>query len=427
MAHFLRKWVCPNGHHNWSYEFKCSCGLPRTKEVRWYIPDPEVEATPEQWKIMGKGPNFYCVWCAGENPEYAKDNCIACGGPIGNPETLHKGQTFDLEDQPRSGEDAVVANTHLVDHKDAGWGMGPDEEEAPVRTTRTSSAKPKTTLRSVHLPRQQNYVATTANSKVKSFFETEIANTGITYKVATIGIVILTVVALIIYAIWFNFYDTTTKSAWVTSLGWTNNTKVEQYTELDKTDWDENVPADSYNLSCSVVVREYNKKIVDGHKTVQVPGTCQVDYQTTCRVDDGNQGYTTVPCTKQRSESCLVDKQEEIYHYEDIKDNECTYNVMRWQTIGNFPNSGVISVIPPSGNSHETYFDHGGYVETPNLIHLTEELGTYTVNFSSEYVDPFSFNYDYGEWLQFDLRENVSIEVNRKGKVPFRPKITIPQ
>lgn len=424
MAHYLRKWLCPNGHDNWSYQFKCSCGLPRTKEARWYTPDPEVEATADQWKLMGKGPNWYCRWCGGENPEYAKDNCIACGGPIGEAETLHKGQAFDLNDQARSGAGAVAAKTHLVDHGDAGWGMGPDEKEAPVRTPRSSS---KTTLQNARTQRQQSYEDTNANTKVSGFFETEIGNTGITYKVASIGIAIITVVALIVYAIWFNFYDTTTKTAWVTSLGWTNNTKVEQYSELTKTDWDENVPNDAYNLSCSEVVREYNKKIVDGHKTVQVPSTCQVDYQTTCRVDDGNQGYSMEPCTKQRSESCMVDKQEEIYHFENIKDNECSYNIMRWQKIGDFYNSGVTSVIPASGNSHETAYDHGGYVDIPNQIRITEELGTYTVNFSSEFVEPFSFNYDYETWLQFDLKDKVMIEVNRKGKVPYKPEVYVPR
>jgi hypothetical protein len=123
----------------------------------------------------------------------------------------------------------------------------------------------------------------------------------------------------------------------------------------------------------------------------------------------------------------MVDKQEEIYHFENIKDNECSYNIMRWQKIGDFYNSGVISAIPASGNSHETPYNHGGYVETPNFIHLTEELGVYTVNFSSEFVKPFSFTYDYGTWLQFDLNDKVMIEVNRKGTVPYKPEVYVPR
>jgi hypothetical protein len=419
---YLMKWICDHGHQNWAYEFKCQhsgCSDPRSSGVKWFLPDPLVEANDTQWKLKGPGPNWFCRYCDCENPVYEDENCGKCGAPIGNAMTTKKRVYPSLSDMPRTASEATAFETEEIERGDLGWHTGPSEEDTP-------KPKPKRNDQSTS---SSHYTSPTASftSNPNTFLNQEIGNSQFTFKNLALMGIVATVIITIVFAIYFIFFDTETKNGWVSSLEWVQYSLVEQYQELTKTDWDENVPDDAYNEECTYTIRERDKKVIDGYETVKVPGKCKQSVPVECPpVSDGAGGVTQgTNCTENVEVDCMVDEKREISHTEDVWDNSCSYNVMEWVEIEKIPASGVISVLPPSGNSHETFFDHKGYVDIPNQIRITDQLGTYTVNFSSEYTEPFSYDYDYNEWLQFDLRENVSIEVNSRGKVPFRPKIEI--
>lgn len=428
MNSYLMKWICDNGHQCWAYEFTCKCGEPRTSGVKWFLPDPMVMATDAQEKLKGKGPNWFCGSCDCENPVYENENCMKCGSPIGKAKTTPSKIRYPSWGAiPRTPESAVSFAVHEVDHGDADWGMGPDTNEDQVR--KLVKRSPKRNLQPSQLTSATSLSTSDSLSNVSGFLEQEVGSTGVKFSAVAIGLLIITVVSLIGYAIWFNYLDTVTKSAWVSSLAWKQSASVEQNQELSKTDWDESVPSDAYNKSCSREIRDPNHRVSDGYKEVEYQTTCDRVVSVTCAPEGDGAGGVTVPtgCTDTVTEPCTKTRSEEQYHYEILYDQSCNYNIMRWQEIANFPSSGVISSLPASGNSHETYFDHGGYTDIPNQIRITDQLGTYTVNFSSEYVDPFSFNYDYGTWLRFDLRDPVQIEVNRQKRVLFKPEPYIPQ
>jgi len=406
-------WICKQGHQNWAYEFNCQdCGAPRTSGVKWFLPDPLVMATDKQEALKGKGPNWICTGCDSENPVYEETNCKNCGMPIGKAKTTSKIIYPSWNAIPRTAETAVSFQVHVVDHGNAGWNMGPDVAPKSDYIPAHKPAPHSQPRRQATERRENVYPATlTSQNWFKSFFNQELGSSGIKYSFVAWAILILSVISIIVYAIWFNYYDTTTKTAWVNSLEWHQNTKVEQHNELTKTDWDEDVPGDAYSSSCTLAVRDSNHQFSDGFKEVEYDAKC--DEPVVCEPVGDGAGGVSVPtgCTKQVD--CKKTRKEEQFHYGILWDNSCTYKVMRWELVNNFPSSG---------DTHDTYFDHGGYTSS-DTIRITEETGTYTVHFGSEYTKPFSFNYDYEEWLKFDLREIVSAEVSKQGTVPYKPKI----
>ncbi len=384
-------------------------------------------ATDEQEALKGSGPNWFCGSCDCENPVYEETNCKNCGAPIGRAKTTPSKIKYPNWDAiPRTAATAVSFQVHEVDHGNAGWGMAPDEEQQPRHKVPISNLPHQSTRRSSSFDSVDYQTQTTSETGINAFLNQEIGSSGIKYSVVAWAVLILSVVLLIIYGVWYNYFDTVTKSAWVSSLGWTQNTKVEEYRQLSLTDWDENVPSDAYNSTCKEVIRDSNHKFSDGYKDVEYDAKCDKVVPVECKPEGDGAGGVRVPtgCTDTIQVDCKKTRSEEQFHYGILLDTSCTYNVKRWELVRNIPTSGIISVIPASGNSHQTYFDHGGYVNS-DTIRVTEEQGTYTVNFSSEHVAPFSFDYSYDEWLKFDLQKNVSIEVNRKGKVPYKPTIEI--
>lgn len=404
--HYLKKWICPNdGKHNLGCEFECpSCNGPRTKDVKWYVPDPLIEATDEQWKYMGKGPNWFCNYCGCENPEYNKTNCLHCGGPIGKAKTVKKVRGVPLSEYARDGDSAKSSETFEVDHGDAGWNI-PDEQDGVKYTNKPKSQSRKS--QKISYSQHNN----TEPEQVESLL------TQIPWLQLGGAATLAVIVAVVAYFIWYWNFDTTTQTATVSGWYWEQRVDEYHYQTLSKTDWASEMPADAYNESCTNMLREANKQVPDGYEDVPVNTTCTVQKPVACDpVDDGNGGIT-IPsgCTEPDQEPCTKTERKPKYKYIDVYEDKCTYNVDRWVFIQSFPTSGY---------DHSPY-----YFNTPvssSNVRYDQIPGTYTVFFSSEFTDPstFTFNYNYNTWLLFTPDKLVSIEVNRQNTVPWAPEPT---
>lgn len=400
MAHYLKKWICENGHHNWAYEYKCTgCGGPRLKGVKWYTPDPLVEASPEQYKLKGPGPNWFCNYCGCENPVYNKENCGYCGAPIGKVKTTSS-RPVELKDIPRTAQKAEAYKLHEVDHGDAGWGIPETEEVKPPKRARSANI-------------QQNAPAV-SSQPIETDFVTFINSvmSGGKAKQILVGSLLVIAFCVLSWLIWYWNFDTKSMTATVSGYSWVQYTAEEHYETLSKNDWKSDMPSDAYNKSCISTWKE-KKKISDGYKSVPKQSTCEVPYEGTCYVDDGAGGIDSKSCTKYRSESCTVSVQEEQFHYEDIYEDKCDYNIDRWVEVFRFTTTE---------NDHFPYY-YTGIFEVPGKVRAIPYDGTYTVYFVSKYVEDFSKTYDKNIWLQFNNEpgQMVQIEVNRRNKVVGDP------
>lgn len=99
---------------------------------------------------------------------------------------------------------------------------------------------------------------------------------------------------------------------------------------------------------------------------------------------------------------------------ETVVGQYCSYYVDEWVYKQTIRNSGTDK--NPAYPSHPSNTLETEYREQP---------GTFTVTFSSvEYVhEQFSFNYNRQTWDNFRPGMRVTVGVNKKGKVPFRPEL----
>src|SRR3989344_8610835 len=91
MANFVMLWNCEycTAKGNKGYEFDCpQCGRSRPLKVKFYFPDPMIEATPAQMKIMGEDPNWYCPFCESGNKD-SESECWKCSAARDEKSRVH--------------------------------------------------------------------------------------------------------------------------------------------------------------------------------------------------------------------------------------------------------------------------------------------------------------------------------------------------
>ena len=402
MANYLKKWVCECKAENWAYEFKCSCGKPRTKGVRWYTPKPMVEATAAQWAMKGSGPNWFCNYCGCENPVYNETNCGYCGAPIGTVETTVGRKGVKLSAFVSTAGTATAYETTKVEHGDAGWGIPEERREVPSpisRVQRNESSRMETSGYRDEMP--------AISSPLMKDRKKLIAIAG--------GVIGTVLFGLIVWLIWYWNFDTVTRTCWVQGFHWEQTLGVEEYQTFSKTDWASEMPSDAYNESCTYSFKEW-KKVEDGTEEVDVQTTCDQDVpgEPVCD-DDGAGGVTNCrPTTDTIQVPCTVKEKRTKYKDVAVHEDKCTYNVDRWVELNRYTTSG---------EDHFPYY-YGEVVEIPNRLRLVQypNLGIYSVYFGSEYVDPFSRNYDLTTWSLFQPEQSCQVEVNRRNNVVGSPQ-----
>lgn len=120
-------------------------------------------------------------------------------------------------------------------------------------------------------------------------------------------------------------------------------------------------------------------------------------------------GYSESCYDKERT--ITVEKSDGTREDVTFEDSYCYYLVDEWVLFKTHITSGT--------DRKPKYTDHGA---NTIWVKYEEKQGTFTVFFTSEYTKRFSFNYSRQTWDQFRDKQTITIEVNRKGKVPFAPQ-----
>jgi len=189
-------------------------------------------------------------------------------------------------------------------------------------------------------------------------------------KNALISLAVLVLVLLAgwgINRIWYWNYDTTPKQGWVNSFYWERRIDEYHLETTSHSDWADEVDNGAYDKTCYPALRTVSVKQPDGT-------------------------------------------------YKDVEklDTYCNYKTDSWEIYKRFP--------PTSGTDRNPYYS--SHPEDSTKVQYRELEVRYTVTFGSEYtLKSFSFNYDQNTWSQFPKEGGkVTIDVNRKKKVPFAPQ-----
>ena len=195
---------------------------------------------------------------------------------------------------------------------------------------------------------------------------------------------IVTALALLVICIGAVFFVRRDAVVIVVGHTWEREIKIEAFSAVQQEDWDESVPSDAYNESCSQEVRS-QKQVPDGE-------TCRTE-----RVDNGDGTFRD-------REVC-----ETKYRSEPVYDNKCSYTVNRWiysrsvQAEGNSPaDQPYWPDFQLRGGSGLGAEREGGH-EEDYVVHLKE------VDADKTYECDFSLD----KWASFGLESRWTMEVGQ--------------
>ncbi len=200
---------------------------------------------------------------------------------------------------------------------------------------------------------------------MNEFFE---RNPGLKTPGIVLGIIItLVLLGWGINRIWYWNFDTESRPGKVVSVSWQMDVNEYYWKSVSHSDWHESVPDNAHNEWC------YNKS-----RTISVT-----------REDGTSENITYI-------------------------DTYCEYYLDEWVYQQTYRRTGT--------DKNPVYVE---YPENTSTVEYREVPGVFTVTFSSvEYVrGQFSFNYDRQTWDKFQTGMRVTVGVNKKGKVPFRPEL----
>lgn len=428
MARTLGAWDCEycGTKKMWGNEFDCkNCGRPRSRGVRFYLPDDAPEVTPEIAEQLGSGdPNWYCNHCDSGNKD-DNTHCWNCGALEGtSPE--HEVREYSEGETPETTREAQEA-----DDDDKSWvDFREQEEDRSVRNQTHSAIRP--TGGALSLPHSFRDIS---GSSRKGIF-------------TITGVVLgLAVLAFAAYQFFFNTHE---ELVTVSGFDWSQSVTVQEYQAFHESSWSTH-PTDAYNVLSVYKDTGRDQKIHDGYETVpyqdtcykpvEVPSTCtrQVFESKTCDRDNGDGSFTEYECggnvpepysctkTEQEPYSCTKERQEELYHYEDIEDWYYEYDINKWITINTFPTSGTDhNPFYYSDFSLKNPYNGSGVPQLGQRQKF-EEPGTYGITFFCEANTGvgndgyFSQEYPFSDWKNFFPGIDYPIEVNVFDKILSNP------
>jgi hypothetical protein len=370
MADFVMVWNCSYCRTKGilGYIYSCSgCGHPRPKGVKFYMPEPMIEATPDQMALMGgHDPNWYCEHCDSGN--VATDSkCWSCGAEKGSSPS-HQQRVYTEDELPHSEEEVPDGN-QVISHPSAvtHYGQGTNDFYGLVEKR---------------------------NGKRTVFGEDGRMRLKVGIGAGLIFMALLT---------YFLFFRTHEVLATVSGFSWTQNVALEEYQTLHEEGW--SVPAGGRETRSETRQSGW-RTVHDGYRTETYSDTCyRTVYESkTCYRDNGNGSSSSYDCGGSSSEgySCTKTRSVEITHQEPVYGTWHFYDIERWVNIGNYPTSG---------DDHKPYFDQDVQAEGDKQRRV-EQTGSYIVHFACQETGNFDRSYDLDTWMKIRLGQEFIASVN---------------
>ena len=349
-------WTCPNcGTQNPGPQKTCGgCGSPQPDDVAFEQADQQVLIKDkEEIEKAEKGPDTHCGFCGARNPA-GTEVCSQCGADLKEGKQRESGQVIG----------AFKAQTEPLEDKKC-----PNCDTMNPGTASTCSAcggkldakKEKFTTGAASAP-------DTAAPKKRKF------GCGLLIGIAAV----LGIIALIIFLILGSLSSKST-TATVDSVHWERSVVVEEFGDVTKEDWKQDIPADAVIGDCE------DKH----HHTQDEPEPGAVEICGTPYTEDEGSGFGEV----------VQDCEYEVY------EDYCEYTVEEWRAIEEVSLQG--SDLNPAWPDPQLTGDQrlGEQSEGYSAVFNTGSK-TYTYTTSS-----------YNEFSQFQSGSKWKLDINALNKI----------
>ncbi|MBI9047817.1 MAG: hypothetical protein JEZ00_00240 [Anaerolineaceae bacterium] len=310
-------WSCPHCKaQNIGKQNVCvQCGSPQPENVEFFHLEASQVITDEnEIKRASSGPDIYCPYCGSRNTADSQI-CVQCGGDIAEGKRRQSGQKVGAF---QKGKKQTVA----------------------CSTCSAENAFDRTTCHQCGA----GLVSKAAKKDIPKSAEQAPKK-----KMGTVGIIFLVLfVALFCgFAIWglSGLLSKEEIEATVQSTQWQYTVNIERYGPTESKDWQANIPADAYVISCEDQLRSEESEFIAGAKEV-----CGTPYT----VDEGN-GYAEVV-------------QDCVYQ---VYEPYCKFETMDWAYDTSYSANG--SNMNPSWPAYSLSSDQ----------RVAEEIEQYVITFSS--------------------------------------------
>lgn len=300
------------GNHIWGYwdcpycgtkgirgdNRKCTyCGIQIPPDTKYYIKQ-DVHEEVEQSKLDSAA-HWICEYCDTQNPA-AANYCTNCGSPRSDARRDYFGR---------------------------GLNGAPDRPPQPVQEPIPAPAQ-------AYTPRQNVSPAAATNTRSASDFFVRHK------KKLIIGLVLL-------FLIWL--FVPITRTAEVTGFEWERSIAIQEYRNVDESDW--SLPQNA-NLHRTAQEVKSHRQVLDHYETrtrqvaKQVPDGYDTDYR-----DLGNGQFEEIKTPRYRTEYETETYQEPVYRNEPVYATKYYYDIDKWVDAGSSRSSGC---------DHEPYWRETG-------------------------------------------------------------------
>lgn len=320
-----------------------SCGHPRDESVSFYIKDKNY-VSDEKAATISKNPDWYCSYCNTLNSDDLT-NCKGCGASKAESEKNY----FQLK-----AEASVKKN---------------EEPSKPFKKREAESEEDSDTEEESQKPKADR----------KKLF---------------------TIVALIVLALVIIF-SPKKKDVEVSGLSWERNIEIEQYANVDESDW--TLPDDANLHSKALEIHHYDH-VVDHYEEVEVERSREVldGYETHTRTVDLGNGYfeeETYETPRYRTEYYTETESRPVYRDDPVYATKYYYDIWRW-----IPERTVST----SGNDHNAYWGELNLSDD-------EREGThdekYTVTFTGKKDKTYTYEIPEDEWNGYNIGDKYKIKI----------------
>jgi hypothetical protein len=199
---------------------------------------------------------------------------------------------------------------------------------------------------------------------------------------------IVAAAAIIIVGIVFAITYRRDASGAVSALSWERTIEIEEFRQVSGSDWDESVPGDAYNVSCSREQRGTEKVQVGSHEECRDVDQGDGSFRRECR---------TVP----------------DYENRPVYDDRCTYTLDRWVTVREVEASGDHLTNPlPAWPAYTLASGSGAKDFGQERAGSKHE--TYRVMLDLD-GDTKSCSFDQAKWETFEVGMQIEVEVGLAG------------
>ena len=321
------------------------CGHPRDESVSFYLKDMNY-VSEEKAATISKNPDWYCSYCNTLN-NAELTSCKGCGAPRSDSEKNY----FDLK-----AEKEKKQNEEFLYNGDA------NASQTQNSTNRNNSLN----------------LLKNAGRKRNKFF-------------VLAALAVLALIAIFVPK---------KKDVEVTGLSWERNIEIEQYANVDESDW--TLPEDANLHSTSREIHHYDH-VVDHYVTVEVEKSRQVldGYDTHTRTVDLGNGYfeeETYETPRYRTEYYTETETQPVYRDDPVYATKYYYDIWKW-----IPSRTVST----SGSDHNAYWGECNFSENEREYSRSEK---YTVTFTGKKDKKYTYEIPMDEWNSYEIGDKYRIK-----------------